>query len=87
MIDLGVKLKFVEKSGTWYSFDSVRLGQGKENAKKFLRTNPEIKDKLIGLIKNNMKKIADDDILVKSSDSNKNTLDEEEDSNDMQNAV
>ncbi len=42
IIDLGVKAGIVEKSGSWYSYDSQRVGQGRENAKAFLRQNPEI---------------------------------------------
>ncbi|MCC0029204.1 MAG: recombinase RecA [Brucellaceae bacterium] len=42
LIDLGVKAGIVEKSGAWFSYDSQRLGQGRENAKQFLRENPEI---------------------------------------------
>jgi len=42
LIDLGVKAGVVEKSGSWYSYDSQRIGQGRENAKAFLRENPEI---------------------------------------------
>ncbi|WP_421723002.1 recombinase RecA [Bauldia sp.] len=42
LIDLGVKAGIVEKSGAWFSFDSQRLGQGRENAKQFLHDNPEI---------------------------------------------
>ncbi|MBM7851364.1 recombination protein RecA [Methylopila capsulata] len=42
LIDLGVKAGIVEKSGAWYSFDSQRLGQGRENAKSFLKENVEI---------------------------------------------
>src|SRR5579883_2136484 len=42
LIDLGVKAGVVEKSGAWFSFDSQRLGQGRENAKKYLRENPEV---------------------------------------------
>ena len=40
LIDLGVKAGIVEKSGSWFSFDSQRIGQGRENAKQFLRDNP-----------------------------------------------
>ena len=40
LIDLGVRAGIVEKSGAWLSFDSVRLGQGRENAKVFLKANP-----------------------------------------------
>ncbi|MFD1332404.1 recombinase RecA [Methylopila musalis] len=46
LIDLGVKAGIVEKSGAWYSFDSQRLGQGRENAKSFLRENQEISDRI-----------------------------------------
>ena len=44
LIDLGVKAGIVEKSGAWFSYDSQRLGQGRENAKQFLRDNHEIAD-------------------------------------------
>ncbi|VAV86693.1 RecA protein [hydrothermal vent metagenome] len=46
LIDLGVKAGVVEKSGSWYSYDSQRIGQGRENAKRFLRDNPELAGKL-----------------------------------------
>ena len=42
LIDLGVKADIVEKSGTWFSYNGQRVGQGRENAKAFLRANPEI---------------------------------------------
>ena len=42
LIDLGVKAGVVEKSGAWYSHDSIRIGQGRENAKQFLRDNKEM---------------------------------------------
>jgi recombination protein RecA len=42
LVDLGVKANIVEKSGAWFSYDSQRLGQGREKAKDFLRDNPEI---------------------------------------------
>jgi recombination protein RecA len=42
LIDLGVKAGIVEKSGAWFSFDSQRLGQGRENAKQFLRDNSDV---------------------------------------------
>jgi recombination protein RecA len=42
ILDLGVKAGVVEKSGAWFSFDSQRIGQGRENAKKFLGDNPEV---------------------------------------------
>ncbi len=42
LIDLGVKAGVVEKSGAWFSYDSQRIGQGRENAKRFLREHPEV---------------------------------------------
>jgi recombination protein RecA len=42
LIDLGVRAGIVEKSGAWFSYDSQRLGQGRENAKQFLRNNPDV---------------------------------------------
>src|SRR5437667_851864 len=46
LIDLGVKAGVVEKSGAWFSYDSQRIGQGRENAKAFLKANPDIAAKL-----------------------------------------
>jgi recombination protein RecA len=42
VLDLAVEANIVEKSGTWYSYNGERLGQGRENAKNFLREHPEI---------------------------------------------
>ena len=42
ILDLGVKAGVVEKSGAWFSYDSQRIGQGRENAKTFLREHPEM---------------------------------------------
>ncbi len=46
LIDLGVKHGFVQKSGSWYSYDNDRIGQGKENVKEFLRDNVDIAEQL-----------------------------------------
>ena len=59
LIDLGVKAGVVEKSGAWFSFDSVRLGQGRENSKAFLKTNPEMADKIERAIRENAGLIAE----------------------------
>jgi len=42
ILDLGVKAGLIEKSGAWFSFDSVRIGQGRENAKLYLKENPDV---------------------------------------------
>lgn len=46
LIDLGVKAGIVEKSGAWFSYDSQRIGQGRENSKQFLRENPELAESI-----------------------------------------
>jgi recombination protein RecA len=46
LIDLGVKANVVEKSGAWFSYDSQRIGQGRENAKQFLRDHPDVAAKI-----------------------------------------
>jgi len=46
MIDIGSKADIVEKSGTWYSYNGERLGQGRENSRTFLKENPDIMEKL-----------------------------------------
>ena len=51
LIDLGVKAEIVEKSGSWYSYGEVRIGQGKENARKFLIDNPDMAAEIEGKIR------------------------------------
>ncbi len=46
LIDLGIEQKLVQKSGAWYNYGDVRLGQGRENAKQFLRDNPDLAEEL-----------------------------------------
>jgi len=53
LIDLGVKANVVEKSGAWFSYDSQRLGQGRENAKTFLKDNSEIAAEIESRIRQN----------------------------------
>ena len=59
LIDLGVKAGVVEKSGAWFSYDSQRLGQGRENAKNFLKANPQIAERIEKDIRENSGLIAD----------------------------
>jgi recombination protein RecA len=72
LIDLGVAAGIVEKSGSWFSYDSQRIGQGRENARTFLKENPEVAKSIekrirenAGLLSANMmsdgKEEADDD--------------------------
>ncbi|CEJ13717.1 Protein RecA [bacterium YEK0313] len=59
LIDLGVKAGVVEKSGAWFSYDSQRLGQGRENAKTFLKQNPDMAGKIEAAIRQNSGLIAE----------------------------
>jgi recombination protein RecA len=59
LIDLGLKAGVVEKSGSWLSFDSQRMGQGRENVKVFLKANPDIANKIETAIRQNAGLIAD----------------------------
>ena len=59
LIDLGVKAEIVEKSGAWFSYDSQRIGQGRENSKQFLRDNPEIAESIENKIRENAGLIAE----------------------------
>jgi recombination protein RecA len=59
ILDLGVKAGIVEKSGAWFSYDSVRLGQGRENSKVYLRENPDIASKIEGLIRGKTEQVGD----------------------------
>jgi recombination protein RecA len=59
IIDLGVKAGVVEKSGAWFSYDSQRIGQGRENAKAFLKANPDIAAKIEATVRQNAGLIAE----------------------------
>ena len=57
LIDLGVKLDLVQKSGSWYSMGETRIGQGRDAAKQYLKNNPEIADNLEAEIRRNFDKL------------------------------
>src|SRR6202022_3830839 len=59
IVDLGVKAGVVEKSGAWFSYDSQRIGQGRENAKAFLKANPDIAGKIEAAVRQNAGLIAE----------------------------
>jgi recombination protein RecA len=50
ILDMGTALDVVEKSGAWYSFNGERIGQGRENVKKFLAENQDIRDEIANLV-------------------------------------
>lgn len=60
ILDLGVKAGLVEKSGAWYSYDSTRIGQGRENAKKFLGDNPEMAATIEAAIRQNAAGVSEE---------------------------
>ncbi len=59
LVDLGVKVGVVEKSGAWFSYDGQRIGQGRENAKQFLADNPDIAAKIEGQVRESAGLLAD----------------------------
>ena len=59
LVDLGVKAGVVEKSGAWFSYDSQRIGQGRENAKTFLKANPDMAAKIEAAMRQNSGLIAE----------------------------
>ncbi len=59
LIDFGVKAGVVEKSGSWFSYDSQRIGQGRENAKTFLKEHPDVAAKIEAAIRLNSGVIAE----------------------------
>jgi recombination protein RecA len=59
LIDLGVKAEVVEKSGSWYSYNGERIGQGREKARTFLKENPAIADEIEDAIRRNAGLLSD----------------------------
>jgi recombination protein RecA len=53
ILDLGVKAGIVEKSGSWFSYNSTRIGQGRDNAKEFLKSNPDMADEIENAVRGN----------------------------------
>lgn len=57
IIDMGVKYNFIDKSGAWYAYNGNKIGQGKENAREFLKQNPEISDEIEGKIREKVNEV------------------------------
>jgi recombination protein RecA len=68
LIDLGVKAGIVEKSGSWFSFDSQRIGQGRENAKQFLREHQDVAGAIEKRIRDQSGAVADTMLVAPSED-------------------
>ncbi|MDG1074521.1 MAG: recombinase RecA [Methylophilaceae bacterium] len=60
IIELGVNLKFVEKAGSWYSYNGEKIGQGKDNARQFLKENPAIANEIDAKIRGNSKVLLEE---------------------------
>jgi recombination protein RecA len=59
ILDLGVKAGLVEKSGSWFSYDSVRIGQGRENSKQYLMENPDVAQKIENAIRGKTEEVGE----------------------------
>ncbi len=68
MIELGVDLKIVEKSGSWYSYNGEKIGQGKDNSRQFLKENPAIAAEINAKIRANSAALLDDLIAPREED-------------------
>ncbi|HEX3341242.1 MAG TPA: recombinase RecA [Pseudolabrys sp.] len=77
LIDLGVKANVVEKSGSWFSYDSQRIGQGRENAKQFLKDNPDVAAKIEAQVRQNSGVVAEAIMAGEAKDKDKDDDSEE----------
>ena len=59
ILDLGVKAGLIEKSGAWFSYDSVRIGQGRENAKLYLKENPDVSNRIENAIRGKTEEVGE----------------------------
>jgi recombination protein RecA len=59
ILDLGVKAGLIEKSGAWFSYDSIRIGQGRENAKIYLKENPDVADRIENAIRGRTEEVGE----------------------------
>ena len=81
ILDLGVNLDIVEKSGSWFSYNGARIGQGRENAKKYLEENPEVMAEVEKKVRDKFneafEKSLSDDMTVEDEEEEKEPIDEE----------
>jgi recombination protein RecA len=67
LLDIGTNIEIIEKSGAWYSYGDIKLGQGRENAKQYLKEHKELADELERKIRENFN-LAFDKIKSSSDD-------------------
>jgi len=75
LVDLGVKVGVVEKSGAWFSCDSQRIGQGRENAKQFLRDHKDMADSVERRIREQAGVVADSLLMTPSAEEEREAAD------------
>jgi recombination protein RecA len=68
IIELGVNAKFVEKAGAWYSYNGEKIGQGKDNAREYLRSHPDIANEIDAKIRANIKALNETMTAPRSED-------------------
>jgi recombination protein RecA len=68
ILDLGVKAGLIEKSGAWFSYDSVRIGQGRENAKAYLKENPDVAKRIENAIRGRTEEVGEALMVGAASD-------------------
>jgi recombination protein RecA len=79
IVDIGAEMDIVQKSGAWFSYSGDRLGQGRENAKQFLKDNPSVRDAI-------EKKIRENSNLITTIPPVSNEEEEEDDLEDFEDA-
>ena len=62
ILDMAVNLDIVEKAGSWFSYNGERIGQGRENVKKYLRENPELLEEIDGKVRQNFEKVFEESL-------------------------
>jgi recombination protein RecA len=68
IIELGSNLKFIEKAGAWYAYNGEKIGQGKENAKEYLREHPEVAKEVEAKIRANAKQLSEGMVAPRTED-------------------
>ena len=62
LFDMAVNLDIIEKSGSWFSYNGERIGQGRENVKKYLKDNPKVLDEVEKKVRENFAKVFEDSL-------------------------
>jgi recombination protein RecA len=68
IIELGVNAKLLEKAGAWYAYNGEKIGQGKDNAREYLKENPKVADEIDAKIRANMKTLSETMTAVRSEE-------------------